>query len=175
MDDPFSRKLVPGCQGTVKHVDDMGTIHVSWDCGSSLGVAYGEDVCKVVGHPRSMICTDSPARGSQQRYHPRLIASFPRAIAKYVRELSVVSLTEMIRKMTSLPAHVYGLENKGTIGVGMDADICIFDAEKITDRADFLNCSAKNEGIYYVLVNGKIVLEKGQYNGTCAAKVYTKV
>jgi hypothetical protein len=48
MDDPFSRKLVPGCQGTVKHVDDMGTIHVSWDCGSSLGVAYGEDVCKVV-------------------------------------------------------------------------------------------------------------------------------
>ncbi len=43
MDDPFNRKLVPGCRGTVKHVDDMGTIHVSWDCGSGLGLVPGED------------------------------------------------------------------------------------------------------------------------------------
>ena len=48
MDDPYNTKLVPGCKGTVKGVDDMGTIHVNWDCGSSLGVAYGEDYCKVV-------------------------------------------------------------------------------------------------------------------------------
>lgn len=46
MDDPYNRKLVPGCQGTVRWVDDMGTIHVSWDCGSSLGVVYGIDSCK---------------------------------------------------------------------------------------------------------------------------------
>lgn len=48
MDDPYNTKLVPGCRGTVKSVDDMGTIHVSWDCGSSLGVVYGEDSCRVV-------------------------------------------------------------------------------------------------------------------------------
>ena len=48
MDDPYNRKLVPGCRGTVKYVDDMGTIHVSWDCGSSLGVVYGEDSCRKV-------------------------------------------------------------------------------------------------------------------------------
>ena len=48
MDDPFNTKLFPGCQGTVKHVDDMGTIHVRWDCGSSLGVVYGEDSCKII-------------------------------------------------------------------------------------------------------------------------------
>lgn len=48
MDDPYTTKLVPGCRGTVKFVDDMGTIHVRWDCGSSLGVAYGEDSCKIV-------------------------------------------------------------------------------------------------------------------------------
>ena len=41
-------KLFPGARGTVKHVDDMGTIHVRWDCGSSLGVVYGEDSCKVI-------------------------------------------------------------------------------------------------------------------------------
>ena len=48
MDDPYNTKLVPGCLGTVKSVDDAGTIHVSWDCGSSLGVVYGEDICSRV-------------------------------------------------------------------------------------------------------------------------------
>ena len=46
MDDPYNTKLVPGCQGTVKCIDDCGTIFVSWDCGSSLGVVYGEDSCR---------------------------------------------------------------------------------------------------------------------------------
>ncbi len=45
MNDPYNRKLTPGCKGTVRFVDDMGTIFVSWDCGSGLGVAYGEDRC----------------------------------------------------------------------------------------------------------------------------------
>ena len=44
MEDPYNTKLVPGCQGTVRCVDDMGTIRVAWDCGSSLGVVYGEDI-----------------------------------------------------------------------------------------------------------------------------------
>ena len=48
MDAPYNTKLFPGARGTVKCVDDMGTIHVRWDCGSSLGVAYGEDSCKVI-------------------------------------------------------------------------------------------------------------------------------
>lgn len=48
MDDPYNTKLVPGCKGTVLFVDDIGTIHVSWDCGSSLGIVYGEDSCRVI-------------------------------------------------------------------------------------------------------------------------------
>ena len=48
MNDPYSRDLRPGMLGTVTHVDDIGTIHVAWDCGSSLGVVYGEDSCAVV-------------------------------------------------------------------------------------------------------------------------------
>lgn len=48
MDDPYNKKLVSGCQGTVRCVDDIGTIHVSWDCGSSLGIVYGEDSCRVL-------------------------------------------------------------------------------------------------------------------------------
>lgn len=48
MDDPYNRKLTPGCRGTVISVDSIGTIHVAWDCGSSLGIAYGEDICRKV-------------------------------------------------------------------------------------------------------------------------------
>ena len=48
MDDPYNKKLVPGCKGTVRRVDDWGTIHVNWDCGSGLGVVYGEDSCRKV-------------------------------------------------------------------------------------------------------------------------------
>ena len=46
MDDPYNKTLHEGCLGTVTGVDDIGTIHVAWDCGSSLGVAYGEDSCR---------------------------------------------------------------------------------------------------------------------------------
>ena len=48
MNDPYNTKLVPGCRGTVRIVDDMGTIHVSWDCGSGLGIVFGEDACRKV-------------------------------------------------------------------------------------------------------------------------------
>lgn len=148
----------------------------------SKGAGYGcyfcvseADLCHVIGHPRAMICTDSAVKSTNNRYHPRLVGSFPRAIAKYVREDPIVSLPEMIRKMTSLPASVYGLESKGRIEIGMDADLCIFDAERITDRADYVRCSLANEGLSYVIVNGKIVLSDGQYNGTRAAKVLTRI
>ena len=48
MNDPYNTKLVPGCKGTVRIVDDVGTIHVSWDCGSGLGIVFGEDACRKV-------------------------------------------------------------------------------------------------------------------------------
>ena len=48
MDDPYT-KIPIGTKGTVRSVDDIGTIHVNWDCGSSLGVVYGEDSCKIIG------------------------------------------------------------------------------------------------------------------------------
>lgn len=48
MNDPYNKKLVPGCKGTVKFVDDTGTIFVAWDCGSGLGVVYGEDSCRII-------------------------------------------------------------------------------------------------------------------------------
>lgn len=48
MNDPYTNKLSPGDKGTIIKIDDIGTIHVKWDCGSSLGVVYGEDLCRVI-------------------------------------------------------------------------------------------------------------------------------
>ena len=101
--------------------------------------ACEEDLKKVLAYPRSMICTDSGLPDSTF-YHPRVRASFPRVLGKYVREEKVVPLHEMIRKITSMPARVYGLKGKGLIWEGMDADICIFDENEIMDQADYTDC-----------------------------------
>jgi len=130
-----------------------------------------EDVKRVIGHPRAMICTDSSVACGNKAYHPRLRGTFPRALGKYVREEKVVTLPEMIRKMTSLPARVYDLTGKGCVAEGYDADLCIFDPEKIIDRADYKNCHARAEGLNYVLVAGEIVVENAVYNGKRKAKV----
>ena len=49
MNDPYSRDLAPGALGTVRYVDDAGSIHVAWDCGSGLAVVYGADECRIIG------------------------------------------------------------------------------------------------------------------------------
>ena len=130
-----------------------------------------DDVETVLSYPCSMVCTDSGVAAEMKVYHPRLRGSFPRVLGRYVRERKVTTLAEMIRKMTSLPAEVYGLSGKGLIREGYDADICIFDEEKIIDRADFNDCTKRAEGLSYVIVNGCVAAENAVYNGSMAGKV----
>lgn len=134
-------------------------------CSACFFSMCEEDVITVIKHPRSMICTDSSVATTDAPYHPRLRASFVKAIRRYVRELGAVTLPEMIRKMTSLPAHVYSLNSKGLIKVGYDADICIFDYERLTDKSDYADPFPKSEGLNYVIVSGEIVCEDGVYTG----------
>ena len=124
-----------------------------------------EDVETVMAHPRAMICTDSGVARTNPVFHPRLKASFPRVLGHYVRERKVTSLPEMIRKITSMPASVYGLKTKGLLWEGMDADICIFDAEKIVDKATFTACNQRAEGLNYVILGGEIVVRDAVYQG----------
>ncbi len=130
-----------------------------------------DDVKTVISYPRAMICTDSSVVRSSSSYHPRLRASFPRAIRRFVRELKVVSLPEMIRKMTSLPASVYNLGGKGLIKEGYDADICVFDAEKICDMADFVHPERHTVGLNYVIAGGEVIAEDSVYTGAKPGKV----
>ena len=133
-----------------------------------------EDVETVLKFERAMICTDSGVAGNANVYHPRLRGSFPRVLGKYVRERKVTSLHEMIRKMTSMPASVYGLPTKGLIREGFDADICIFDSEKIIDKAEYTACHQRCEGLNYVILSGEVVVEDAIYNGIKKGKVITK-
>ncbi len=80
----------------------------------------------------------------------------------------------MIRKMTSLPATVYGLKGKGLLLEGYDADICIFDADTILDHSEFTNCTPKADGLNYVILNGQIVAEDAVYTGVRAGKFLPK-
>ena len=145
------------------------------NCGACYFTVCEDDIEAALAHPRGMICTDSGVvKSPLQMHHPRLRGSFPRVLGRYVRERKVTSLPEMIRKMTAMPASVYGLENKGLLKEGFDADICIFDAEKIIDRSEFTDCHKRAEGLNYVLVNGKIVVENAVYNGALEGKLLLK-
>lgn len=142
--------------------------------GACFFMMTEEDVKLVMAHPRAMICTDSGVAMDKDTFHPRLRGSFPRALGRYAREWQVVSIPEMIRKMTSLPAQVYGLTGKGQVKEGCDADLCIFDPATIRDQADFGKCSLPNVGLAYVLIDGKVVVKDGVYNGTRAGLVLTR-
>lgn len=130
-----------------------------------------EDIETVLAHPRAMVCTDSGVANKSKTYHPRLRGSFPRALGRYVRERGVTSLPEMIRKMTSLPAAVYGFTSKGIIREGMDADLCVFDADTIIDRATYAECTLGAEGLRYVIVGGEIAAVDGVYTGKRGGRV----
>ena len=109
----------------------------------------------------TMVSSDAGAYApdSPSRPHPRAYGTFPRAIAYYQRERKLMTLPEMIRKMTSLPAQKLGLHDRGTLKVGAWADIVVFDYQNIRDRATFVDPHQFPDGIPYVLVNGVPVVD----------------
>jgi len=94
--------------------------------------------------------------------HPRTFGTFPRILARYVRQRRVLTLEAAIRAMTSLPANILRLHDRGQIAPGMAADIVIFNPQTIQDVATFQQPLAYPTGVDYVLVNGVIVLEIGR-------------
>jgi len=96
--------------------------------------------------PKDILCSLS--------YHPRGAGSFPRVLGRYVREMKVLCLGEAIRKMTSLPASVFGLKGRGVLRPQVIADICIFNANTITDRATPDAPKTLSVGVRDVMVNG---------------------
>jgi len=94
--------------------------------------------------------------------HPRAYGTFPRILGLYVRQLHLMPLEFAIRKMTSLAAQRVGIADRGLLRPGMAADITVFDPETVSDRATFDRPHQPSVGITYVLVNGQIVLRRGE-------------
>lgn len=103
--------------------------------------------------------------------HPRSYGTFPRVIAEYVRKRHVLTLEDAVRKMTSFPAERMGLEDRGVIREGAWADLVVFDYDKIQDRATWTDPTATPTGISYVIVNGRIEIDRGRYTGRKAGVV----
>src|SRR5262249_45342095 len=95
------------------------------------------------------------------RPHPRSYGTFVRVLARYVREQKVITLEEAVRKMSGFPAQRLGLRDRGLLRPGMKADVVVFDAARIQDRATFENPHQYAEGVSTVVVNGEIIFENG--------------
>jgi N-acyl-D-amino-acid deacylase len=97
--------------------------------------------------------------------HPRAYGNFARLLGRYVRDEKVITLTEAVRRLTSLPAANLGLDHRGLLQPGMFADVVIFDPRTIADRATFANPHQYSVGVRNVFVNGQQVLKNGEHTG----------
>ena len=125
-----------------------------------------EDVIRILQHPLAMIETDGDLVSYGVGFpHPRSYGAFPRILARYVRELGVLTLEEAIRKMTSMPADQYNQKERGRILVDTYADLVVFDPETIQDEATYVDPHRYPTGIHHVMINGKFVIRSGALTG----------
>ncbi len=131
-----------------------------------------EDVDRIMRHPATAIGSDGPlglfGEGSP---HPRQYGSFARVLGHYSRERGLLSLEEAVKKMSSQTAVRLGIRDRGFLLEGFYADIAVFDAESIIDRATFENPHQYATGMDTVLVNGEIVVRNGQHTGARPGRI----
>lgn len=135
-----------------------------------------DDMRAAMKSPFVSFCTDSGSRATDgplagSKSHPRGWGSYPRILGSYVRDEKLLTLESAIHKMTGAPATRVGLKERGFIREGMFADITIFDPAKVIDRATFESPNQYPIGIEYVIVNGKISVDKGQRTTALAGRV----
>jgi N-acyl-D-amino-acid deacylase len=130
------------------------------------------DVIRFMKYPGAMFETDGDPIGFGMGFpHPRSYGTFPRVLARYVRDLKVLTLEDAIRRMTSLPADQINQKERGRIREGAFADITIFDAAKVQDLATFTDPHRFPVGIVHVLVNGRPIIRGGALTGEMPGKV----
>ncbi|MCX7838153.1 MAG: D-aminoacylase [Anaerolineae bacterium] len=135
-----------------------------------------DDVKTVMRVPWVFVGSDSSARAptgplAESQCHPRAYGTFPRVLAKYVRDERVLTWEQAIAKMTSGPARMLGLDRRGELRVGYFADVVVFDPQTIADTATFTEPHQFPRGIEYVLVNGVVTIERGAHTGARAGRV----
>ena len=119
-----------------------------------------EDVRTYMQSPLVMVGSDGHLRVFGKSFsHPRNFGTFPRVLARYVRENEVISLEEAVRKMTTAPAKRLGMKRRGRLAAGMVADVTVFNPDTVEDTATFQEGNSYSRGFRLVLMGGKVALE----------------
>jgi len=118
-------------------------------------------------HPLCMVGSDSSVRNfsgvtARGKPHPRAFGTFPRYLGKYIIGGGLLPLEEGIRRITSFPADTFGINRRGRLQRGYKADLVVFDAGTLQDRATYQDPFRKPQGVLYVIINGKIVVSEGE-------------
>ncbi len=154
---------------------DFADIRSAWQCSTDEAIErllpagaiyyqmHEDDLRRVLSFDDAMIGSDGLPHDVFP--HPRLWGTFPRVLGRYSRELSLFPLEEAVRRMTSVPAAVFGLKDRGAIRAGAFADLVVFDAERVIDQADFTDPKRPAAGIELVLVNGQAVWRDAAWTG----------
>ena len=131
-----------------------------------------EDVDRIMQHPATAIGSDGPVGiFGEGAPHPRQYGTFARVLGYYTRERGILTLEQAVRKMSSQTANRLNIRDRGLISEGYYADVAVFDADEIADRATFENPHQYAVGMKYVLVNGEVVVRDGAHTGARPGKV----
>ena len=144
--------------------------------GSISGVFHTmseEDVRQIMQRPWVAHASDGSAidLDAEGLPHPRNYGTVPRVLGHYVRDEGVLTLEDAIRKMTSLPAQILGIADRGQVREGFAADLAIFDPERIAETNSFEAPKSYPLGIPYVVVGGTLVIDGGEHTGARPGKV----
>jgi N-acyl-D-aspartate/D-glutamate deacylase len=136
-----------------------------------------ENTDRIIGLPYCAIASDGGAFAASKGAggHPRSFGTFPRAIRYYVREKKTMPLEEIVRKMTSLPADIMGLNDRGRLKERMNADVVVFDAENITDKATYLEPGQYCQGVVHLVIHGQQVIKNGKQINAMSGKIVSRI
>jgi N-acyl-D-aspartate/D-glutamate deacylase len=133
------------------------------------------DIATFMRQPWTMTASDGDLVAMGEGVpHPRAYGTFPRKIRKYVVEERVVDLASAVRSMTSLPATVFRVADRGVLRAGAFADVVVFDLARLRDRATYERPHQLAEGVVTVLVNGRVALDGGRVTDTRAGRVLAR-
>ncbi len=150
---------------------DLSDIAAEWNCSqheaarrlAPAGAIYFQmdeaDMRRILSYPPTMIGSDGLPHDTHP--HPRLWGTFPRVLGRFCREEGLFSLEQAVHKMTGLSAQNFGLKDRGKIAEGAHADLVVFDADRIIDKATFAEPKQPAAGIEHVFVNGETAWTAG--------------
>jgi N-acyl-D-amino-acid deacylase len=124
---------------------------------------HTDGIRRFLQHPVGMVGTDSTFIGDKPS--PRTYGSFPRILGQFVRDEAIIGLEEAVRRMTSASAARLGLRDRGTLADGRIADITVFDPARVRSNATYDEPRRFPDGIEYVIVNGQVVVDRGEHTG----------